>query len=69
MSSDPSRLMAALARDRIDLELKTVDLCFLATRYLRPDRTGLGEVYIPERASLNGLAFEGKVRALARQDL
>jgi len=30
MSSDPSRLIAALARDRINLDLKTLDLCFIA---------------------------------------
>ena len=32
MSSDPSRLIAALARDRINLDLKTLDLCFLGKR-------------------------------------
>ena len=32
MSSDPSRLIAALARDRIILDLKTLDLCFPAGR-------------------------------------
>ena len=37
-SSDPSRLIAALARDQITLDLKTVDLCFLAGLYLRADR-------------------------------
>ena len=36
MSSDPSRLIAALARDRIILDLKTLDLCFL-----RADRASL----------------------------
>lgn len=40
-SSDPSRLIAALARDRINLDLKTVDLCFLAGLYLRADRAAL----------------------------
>jgi hypothetical protein len=40
MPSDPSRLIAALARDRINLDLKTLDLCFLAGLYLRAD---LGE--------------------------
>lgn len=40
-SFDPSRLIAALARDRINLELKTVDLCFLAGLYLRADRAAL----------------------------
>ena len=41
MSTDPSRLIAALARDRINLDLKTVDLCFLAGLYLRADRAAL----------------------------
>ena len=41
MSSDPSRLIAALARDRINLDLKTLDLCFLASLYLRADRASL----------------------------
>ena len=41
MSSDPSRLIAALARDRISLDLKTLDLCFLAGLYLRADRASL----------------------------
>ena len=41
MSSDPSRLIAALARDRINLDLKTLDLCFLAGLYLRADRASL----------------------------
>jgi len=40
-SSDPSRLIAALARDQINLDLKTVDLCFLAGLYLRADRAAL----------------------------
>ncbi|MEO5729055.1 MAG: condensin subunit MukF [Byssovorax sp.] len=40
-SADPSRLIAALARDRINLDLKTVDLCFLAGLYLRADRAAL----------------------------
>ncbi|MFE8033064.1 hypothetical protein [Thiohalocapsa marina] len=35
MSADPSRLIAALARDRITLDLSTLDLCFLAGLYLR----------------------------------
>lgn len=39
--SDPSRLIAALARDQINLDLKTVDLCFLAGLYLRADRAAL----------------------------
>ena len=40
-SSDPSRLIAALARDQINLDLKTVDLCFLAGLYLRANRAAL----------------------------
>ena len=41
MSSDPGRLIAALARDRINLDLNTLDLCFLAGLYLRADRASL----------------------------
>lgn len=41
MPSDLSRLIAALARDQINLDLKTVDLCFLAGLYLRADRAAL----------------------------
>jgi chromosome partition protein MukF len=41
MSSDPSRLIAALARDPINLDLKTLDLCFLAGLYLRAARASL----------------------------
>jgi chromosome partition protein MukF len=40
-SLDPSRLIAALARDQVTLDLKTVDLCFLAGLYLRADRAAL----------------------------
>jgi chromosome partition protein MukF len=40
-SSDPSRLIAALARDQVNLDLKTVDLCFLTGLYLRADRAAL----------------------------
>lgn len=40
-TSDPARLVAALARDAISLELKTIDLCFLATLHLRADRGAL----------------------------
>lgn len=40
-SADPHRLIAALARDQINLDLKTVDLCFLAGLYLRADRAAL----------------------------
>jgi chromosome partition protein MukF len=35
------RLIAALARDHVALDLKTVDLCFLSTLYLRADRAAL----------------------------
>ena len=42
ISSDPSRLIAALARNQINVDLKTVDLCFLAGLYLRADRAALG---------------------------
>lgn len=38
---DPSRVIASLARDRVNLDLKTVDLCFLAGLYLRADRASL----------------------------
>ncbi|MBN2885457.1 MAG: condensin subunit MukF [Chromatiaceae bacterium] len=41
MPSDPGRLIAALARDQISLDLKTLDLCFLAGLYLRADRASL----------------------------
>ncbi len=41
MPADPSRLIAALARDRIHLDLKTLDLCFVAGLYLRADRASL----------------------------
>jgi chromosome partition protein MukF len=40
-ASDPSRLIAALARDQLHLDLKTADLCFLAGLYLRADRAAL----------------------------
>jgi len=40
-TTDPGRLIAALARDEITLDLKTVDLCFLAGLYLRADRAAL----------------------------
>jgi chromosome partition protein MukF len=39
--SDPSRVIASLARDQVNLDLKTVDLCFLAGLYLRADKAGL----------------------------
>jgi chromosome partition protein MukF len=38
---DPSRVIAALARDQVTLDLKTVDLCFLAGLYLKADRDAL----------------------------
>ena len=38
---DPSRVIASLARDQVHLDLKTVDLCFLAGLYLRADRASL----------------------------
>ncbi len=41
MPADPSRLIAALARHQINLDLKTLDLCFLAGLYLRADRASL----------------------------
>jgi chromosome partition protein MukF len=40
-SADPSRVIAALARDQVNLDLKTVDLCFLAGLYLRADKAAL----------------------------
>jgi chromosome partition protein MukF len=39
--SEPSRVIASLARDRVTLDLKTVDLCFLAGLYLRADKAAL----------------------------
>ena len=38
---DPSRVIAALARDNVALSLSTGDLCFLAGLYLRADRAAL----------------------------
>jgi chromosome partition protein MukF len=40
-SPDPSRVIASLARDRVNLDLKTVDVCFLAGLYLRADKAAL----------------------------
>lgn len=40
-AADPSRFIAALARDQVALELKTADLCFLAGLYMRADRAAL----------------------------
>jgi chromosome partition protein MukF len=41
MAADPHRLIASLMRDQINLDLKTVDICFLASLYLWADRAGL----------------------------
>src|SRR5262245_34090079 len=41
ISADPNRRIAALARDHVGLDLKTVDICFLAGLYLRADRDAL----------------------------
>lgn len=38
---DPHRIIASLARDQVALDLKTVDLCFLAGLYLRADKAAL----------------------------
>lgn len=38
---DPSRVIASLARDGVSLDLKTVDLCFLAGLYLRANKGAL----------------------------
>ena len=40
-TDDPSRLIAALARDNVSLSLSTSDLCFLVGLYLRADRAAL----------------------------
>lgn len=40
-SVDPNRVIASLARDQVNLDLKTVDLCFLAGLYLRADKAAL----------------------------
>ncbi|WP_081759258.1 condensin subunit MukF [Thioalkalivibrio sp. HK1] len=39
MSSDANRLISALVRDSVQLDLKTLDLCFLAGLYLRSKRS------------------------------
>lgn len=36
-----NRDIASPARDQVDLDLKTVDLCFLAALYLRADKAEL----------------------------
>ncbi|HTU64709.1 MAG TPA: hypothetical protein VMF52_02060 [Steroidobacteraceae bacterium] len=38
---EPNRVIASLARDQVNLDLKTVDLCFLAGLYLRADKAAL----------------------------
>ncbi len=38
---DPNPLIGALMRDRVNLDLRTIDLCFLASLYLRADRAAL----------------------------
>lgn len=40
-SPDPSRIIASLARDKVNLDLKTIDLCFLSGLYLRADKAAL----------------------------
>ena len=40
-SAEPSRVIASLARDQVNLDLKTVDLCFLAGLYLKADKAAL----------------------------
>lgn len=37
---DPHRVIAALHRDKIALDLKNLDICYLAALYLRAERTG-----------------------------
>lgn len=41
IQTDPNRAIASLARDQVNLELKTVDLCFLAGLYLKADKAAL----------------------------
>lgn len=41
MSSDSSRFIASLARDKINLKLSTLDLCYLAGLYLRAERAAV----------------------------
>ena len=43
-SADPSRVVASLARDQVNLELKTIDLCFLAALYLKADKAALASL-------------------------
>jgi len=39
--TDPNRVIASLVRDQVNLELKTVDLCFLTGLYLKADKAAL----------------------------
>lgn len=41
LPSNPNRLIASLARDQVNIDLKTVDVCFVAGLYLRADRAAL----------------------------
>ena len=41
MPSEPSRVIAALLRDKVSIDLKTLDLCFLAGLYLRAEEEAL----------------------------
>ncbi len=45
---DPTRLLAALQRDRVSLELRTLDLCFLVALRIRSAREGLACFEEPE---------------------
>jgi DNA-binding transcriptional LysR family regulator len=47
-SPDPSRTIAALARDKVNLDLKTVDLCFLAGATWLADREPALERVLPD---------------------
>lgn len=40
-ATDPSRVIAGLARDKVELSLDTVHLCFLTGLYLRADKAAL----------------------------
>jgi chromosome partition protein MukF len=40
-AAEPSRVIASFARDQVTLDLKTVDLCFLAGLYLKADKAAL----------------------------
>jgi chromosome partition protein MukF len=41
LGAEPNRVIASLARDQVNLDLKTIDLCFLAGLYLRADKASL----------------------------